>query len=213
MSSRVPTPPPPDLLKPLLFTWKKDRLLVRCHNVRFGPTSFNPGLGSGRFHPFQDDHGKLVPILYAAEHPDGALAETVFHDVPARGPAKRIRRSILNSLVLSAVSPSRDLNLAQLFGFGLRRLGVTRRELIEASRKQYPRTTAWARALCLSDKKIDGLVWVSRQNDGVRSVVLFEDRVPSSALRSVGGSLPLHDGPGYDLVRAAADRAGILIVG
>lgn len=212
MSSRVPDSPSPDLLKPLLFTWKKDRLLVRCHNARFAPTSFNPGLGAGRFHPFQDDRGNVVPILYAAEHPDGALAETIFHDVPARGPAKRIRRSVLNPLVLSAISPSRDLSLAQLFGFGLRRLGVTRRELIEASKKQYSRTAAWARALYHCDPKIDGLVWVSRQNDGVRSVVLFGDRVPSSALRSVGTSLPLRDGPGYDLVLAAADRAGILIL-
>ncbi|MFL6258701.1 MAG: RES family NAD+ phosphorylase [Thermoanaerobaculia bacterium] len=200
------------MLKPLLFTWKKDRLLVRCHNARFGPTSFNPGLGSGRFHPFEDDHGNLVPILYAAEHPDGALAETIFHDVPVRGPAKRIRRSSLAPLVLSPVSPSRDLSLAQLFGFGLRRLGVSRRELIEVSKKQYPRTTAWARALYLSDENIDGLIWVSRQNDGVQSIVLFGDRVPSSALRSAGTSLPLRDGPGYDLVLAAADRAGILIV-
>jgi hypothetical protein len=212
LSSRVPDPPLPDLLKPLLFTWKKDRLLVRCQNARFGPTSFNPGLGSGRFHPFEDVHGNMVPILYAAEHPDGALAETVFHDVPARGPAKRIRKPVLKGLVLSALSPSRDLSLAQLFGFGLRRLGMTRRDLIEASEKQYPRTTAWARALHRCDEKIDGLVWVSRQNDDVRSVVLFGDRVPSSALRSIGTSLPIHDGPGYDLVRSAADRAGILIL-
>jgi hypothetical protein len=200
------------LLKPLLFTWKRDHLLVRCHNTRFGPSSFNPGLGAGRFHPFEDEHGKVVPILYAAENPDGALAETVFHNVPARGSSKRIRRSVLNPLVLSTVSPARDLNLAQLSGFGLRRLGVTRRELIEASKKQYSRTTAWARALHHCDPKIDGLVWVSRQNDEARSVVLFGDRVPASALRSVGTSLPLHDGPGYDLVRAAADRAGILIL-
>jgi hypothetical protein len=134
LSSRVPDPPPPDLLQPLLFSWRKGRLLVRCHNARFESASFNPGMGSGRFHPFDDAEGNVVPILYAAEHPDGALAETVFHDVPVRGPAKRIRRSSLKPLVLSALSCSRDLNLAQLFGFGLRRLGVTRPELIEASK-------------------------------------------------------------------------------
>jgi hypothetical protein len=212
LSSRVPSPPLPHLLQPLLFNWKKDSLLVRCHNARFGPASFNPGLGSGRFHPFEDAQGSVVPILYAAGHPDGAMAETVFHDVPARGPAKRIRRSSLKPLLLSALSCDRDLNLAQLFGFGLRRLGVTRQKLIEASDQQYRRTNAWARALHGCDEKIDGLVWVSRQNDDVRSVVLFGDRVPSSALRNVGTSLPLYDGPGYDLVRGAADRAGILIV-
>jgi hypothetical protein len=169
-------------------------------------------MGSGRFHPFEDAQGKLASILYAAEDPDGALAETVFHDVPARGTAKRIRRSSLKPLVLSALRCSRDFSLAQLFGFGLRRLGITRLELIEASAKQYPKTAAWAQALHACSGDIDGLVWVSRQNDDARSVVLFGDRVPLSALHSIGMSLPLHDGPGYDLVRAAADRAGILIV-
>ncbi|MFY9819905.1 MAG: RES family NAD+ phosphorylase [Thermoanaerobaculia bacterium] len=212
MSSRTPDPPLPDLLHPLVYSWRKGRYLIRCHNTLFEPTSFNPGMGSGRFHPFEDADGNVVPILYAAEHPDGALAETIFHDVPVRGFAKRIPKSVLDPLVLSALSPSRNLKLAQLFGFGLRRLGVTRRELIEASKKQYPRTTAWARSLHHCDEKIDGLVWISRQHDGVRSIVLFGDRVPSSALRSVGISLPLHNGPGYDLVRSAADRAGILIV-
>jgi hypothetical protein len=212
LSSRVPDPPLPDLLQPLLFSWKKDRLLIRCHNARFGPASFNPGMGSGRFHPFDDFHGNVVPVFYAAEDPDGALAETVFHDVPARGPRKRIRKSSLKPLVLSTVTCSRDLKLAQLFGFGLRRLGITRRELIEARGQQYPRTAAWARALHAGGERIDGLVWVSRQNDGARSVVLFGDRVPSGILRSVGVSLPLQDGPGFDLVRSAADRAGILIL-
>ena len=211
MSSRVPDPPSPDSLHPLLFTWEKDRLLFRCHNVRFGPAQFNPGLGSGRFHPFRDAYGNAVPTLYAAEDLEGAFSETVFHNVPARGPGKRVKTAGLSPLVTSTLACDRDLRLAQLFGFGLRRLGLTRLKLIEVAKRQYPRTAAWAQALHGCGERIDGLIWVSRQNDGARSVILFGDRVPSSSLRSIDLSLPLKDGPGYEAILNAADRAGILL--
>lgn len=101
--------------------------------------------------------------------------------------------------------------MAQLFGFGLSRLGISRLELIEAERAQYPRTVSWAKALHACDPRIDGLIWVSRQNDGTRSLILFGDRVPSSSLRAVGPSLRLDAGPGYVEVCRAADEAGVLI--
>jgi RES domain-containing protein len=172
---------------------------------------FNPGRGIGRFHPFRDARGNVVPTLYAAEDREGSLSETVFHSVPVRGPGKRIRRVVLKPLVVSTLVCNRDLRLAQLFGFGLRRLGVNRVKLIEASKRQYPRTAAWAQAIHGCDERIDGLVWVSRPNDGTRSVVLFGDRVPASTLRSIGDPLPLNGGPGYDAVLSAADQAGIVL--
>src|SRR5215203_1640770 len=209
LSSKVPDPPPSASLQPLLFTWERDRPLFRCHNIRFGPAQFNPGLGFGRFHPFRDIHGEPVPTLYAAEDLEGALSETVFHGIPVRGPRKAVKRGVLRPLLVSTLLCQRDLRLAQLFGFGLRRLGVTRLMLIEASMRQYARTAAWAQALHGCEERIDGLVWVSRQNDGTRSVVLFGGRVRASDLRSIGESLPLKDGPGYDVVLSAADRARI----
>jgi hypothetical protein len=165
----------------------------------------------GRFHPFLNPHGKIVPTLYAADHLDGALSETVFHGVPVRGPAKKISRVALRSMVISSLTCERDLILVQLFGFGLRRLGCSRLELIEAPREQYSRTAAWAQALHACDRRIDGLIWVSRQNDGTRSLVLFGDRVPSSMLRVTRPPLPLDTGPGHDEVCRLADEAGILI--
>ena len=117
----------------------------------------------------------------------------------------------LKPLVLSTLVCSRGLRLAQLFGFGLRRLGVTRLNLIEAPKRQYPRTAAWARALHASGERIDGLIWVSRQNDGKRSVVLFGDRVAASSLRSIDVPLMLEDGPGYEAVLSAANQAGVLV--
>lgn len=211
MSSRVPDPPPPSSLQPLLFIWEKGRPLFRCHSDHFGPTQFNPGRGSGRFHPFRDARGVVVPTLYAAGDLEGALSETVFHNVAAKGPGKALRRVDLRSLVLSTLVCDRDLRLAQLFGFGLRRLNITRLTLIEASKRQYPRTAVWAQGLHACNDRIDGLVWVSRQNDGTRSVILFGDRVPGLALRVLGPSLSLESGPGNEAVVRAADQAGILL--
>lgn len=211
MSSSVPDPPPTTSLLPLSFIWRKGNVLVRCHNRDLGATEFNPGYGSGRFHPLADEAGNPVPTLYAADTLEGALSETVFHSVPVRGTGKRIGRHLLEPMVVSTVVCNRDLALAQLFGFGLRRLGISRLELIETEADQYQRTIAWARALHGCNQRLDGLVWVSRQNDGTRSVMLFGDRVQSTDLESVGRSVPLKDGPGYRSVLQAAEQAGILV--
>lgn len=211
LSSSPSDPGLPSFLDPLLFTWEKARPFVRCHNVRFGATEFNPGVGEGRFHPFEDGRGARVPTLYAAEDLEGALSETVFHNVPVRGPEKKIGRFALQSIVASTLACNRDLILAQLFGLGLHRLGISRRELIETEADQYPRTVAWARALHTDNERIDGLIWVSRQNDSTRSLILFGDRVPSSRLRVTGPILPLDRGPGYDEVYRVAEQARILI--
>jgi hypothetical protein len=187
--------------------------VVRCHSVRFGATEFNPGFGSGRFHPFLDWAGKgQVPVLYAADGLDGCLSETIFHNVPVTGADKRVARFSLEEMVVSTLTCERDLNLVQLFGFGLRRLGVSRLELIESGADEYLRTAAWARSFHASDVTIDGLIWVSRQKDDSRAMVLFGDRVARSSLRIDRHPLALYVSPGFDEVQQAAEQAGILIL-
>src|SRR4051794_1998059 len=87
MPSRVPDPPDDLAARVNIITWISGRRLVRCFNSALhGPEEFNPGLGQGgRFHFFEDDHGTTVPILYAADSFESAIAETIFHDVPLRG--------------------------------------------------------------------------------------------------------------------------------
>src|SRR5262249_39490903 len=105
-----------------------------------------------------------------------------------------------------------DLSLAQLYGYGLNRLGVTRLELIESGAKAYAQTAAWAQALHACDETIDGLIWVSRQNDGSHAIVLFGDRVSRSELRIAKNPITLYIHPGFDQVQEAAEKAGILIL-
>lgn len=209
----VPDPPDnPAALAPLLHVWKSGRPLIRCHNVCFGATEFNPGIGSGRFHPITGLDGRPIPTLYGADSAAGALSETVFHDVPVRGPERSILRTVLRTLLLSSVTPGRDLILAQLHGFGLGRLGVTRAELIDSAADHYERTAAWARALHQGNPRLDGLAWVSRQYDDAHAVVLFGDRVGRGDLTVDEPPLALYSGLGFDVVQDAAEKAGILVL-
>lgn len=207
-------PEPPDLatLDPLIHVWQRGAPLLRCHDSRFGATEFNPGLGGGRFHPLTSPDGVPVPTLYGSDTEDGALSETVFHNVPIRGSRRRIRLRSLRSLMLSTLTPRRDLELAQLHGHGLRRLQVSRQELIESQASRYAWTRRWAEAIHHSQEVLDGLIWVSRQHDTSLAVVLFGDRLDRDDLEVVEPPLPLAWGPGLIQVQQAAEAADILLV-
>lgn len=211
MSSDLPVPDPA-ALDPLTQSWPQDRQIIRCHDSRFGATEFNPGFGSGRFHPFKDRAGRAVPTLYGASSLDGAFSETIFHGVSIRGPGRIVRRGSLKPMLVSTLASVRDLTLVQLHGYGLRRLGISRAELIETDSDRYGETVRWAQALHDRDESVDGLIWVSRQHDTSSALVLFGDRVQRKHLRVIEPPLPLYVDPGFDLVERAAETAGISVV-
>jgi hypothetical protein len=143
---------------------------------------------------------------------DGALSETAFRAVPVHGTVRSFPASRLEPLRLSVLVPNRDLRLAALYGHGLRRLGLLRRDVIDTEAAHYGETAAWAAALHAAPSALDGLEWVSRQHDASRAVVLFGDRVTAGDLTLREGPIPLDRGPGWDLVLEAAEAAGIVIV-
>lgn len=208
----LPAPPEPQRLDPLVSEWAAGRLLVRVHRHELASTSFNSGGGRGRFHPFAARSGSVVPTLYAADSVDGALSETAFRAVPLHRSARSLRASRLTPLRLSVLAPNRGLRLAALYGHGLRRLGLLRRDLIDTEATRYEHTAAWAAALHAAPSALDGVEWVSRQRDASRAVVLFGDRVAAGELTLREGPIPLDRGPGWDLVLEAAEAAGIVIV-
>lgn len=114
-------------------------------------------------------------------------------------------------MLVSVLAPLRDLKLVQLHGFGLRRLEISRVDIIESD-SQYSQTVRWARALHACGSEIDGLVWVSRQHDTSLALVLFGDRVRRADLEVVDPPLPLYLGPGFDEVQRAAEQAGITVL-
>jgi hypothetical protein len=204
-----PEPPPPAALDPATRTWSAGRRLYRVHDAS-PANAFNPGYGCGRFHPIRDSRGEPIPTLYAADQIAGALSESVFRGVRASG--GRIHRADLEPLRLSRLVLEADLRLVDLTGLALRRLGLTRAQLIEAPEWLYRSTARWAEALHEADSTAQGLLWVSRQCDTARVVVLFGDRVDASRLRPDGPAEALHRGPGFQRVCEAAGRANIAVI-
>ena len=205
----LPEPPPSAALDPATTTWSARRRLFRVHGAS-PVNAFNPGYGRGRFHPLRDSRGESIPTLYAADEVDGALSESVFRDITGSG--GHIHRADLDPLRLSRLLLEVDLRLVDLTGLALRRLGLTRVQLIEAPARFHGKTARWAEALHEACASAQGLTWVSRQLDTARAVVLFGDRVDASRLRPDGPTEPLGGGRGFRRVCAAAARANIAVI-
>ncbi|HYI09886.1 MAG TPA: RES family NAD+ phosphorylase [Thermoanaerobaculia bacterium] len=204
--------PPDDLPAPNLVLWPAGKAIHRVHHSAYGATEFNPGNGEGRFHPIRTSDGQPIPTIYGSSTVDGALSETLFHNLPPSRKTKLILRSKLIPLLICTLACRRDLALVELKGFGLRKLGVMRRQLIDTHAEQYERTRRWAEALYAREPAADGLVWMSRQHDSSEAVVLFGSRVARAELaviESPRGLVP--PSAGWDEVTRAADAAGVTI--
>lgn len=186
----------------------------RVHQDKYQADQFNPGVyGNARFSPIQDEHGKPIPTLYGGTTMACALMETVFHDIPHTAGFKSFDKGKLVEQVHSTLQVTQELQLVDLASVPLRKLGVTRKQLIDTEKDQYPATRQWAEAIHHQCPQAQGLSWVSRQDDSARAVVLFGDRIPAGALRPNGNSRSLlDDGNTYDVVLDLADRIGINIV-
>lgn len=208
------TPAPPDDLHVTLTTLSAGEVLHRVHLERYGADQFNPGVhGNARFSPIQDERGQPIPTLYAGTTMPCALMETVFHDVPHVPGFKSFDRGKLAGQQHSVVEVTQELQLADLRSLALRKLGISRKQLIDTEKDQYPATRRWAEAVHRQCLEAQGLLWVSRQDDSARAFVFFGDRVPDGALRQRGDSRGLlEDADAYDEVLDLAERIGVSIV-
>ena len=204
-------PHPPADIDPQIERWEADRTIVRCHAPKHQEGQFNDATHLARFRPFVE-RDAIVPTIYGANDFAGAVSETVFHDVPVRGPNRRILRSQVDLWVWSEVAPTRDLKLVALHGPGLRRIQVTRGQLIESDASEYADTVPWSVALHDGAGAPDGLCWRSRQNDDSFALMLFGSRVSDSDLVVVRAAESLALRPGGDKVYEFAEAAGITIV-
>ncbi|WP_256582546.1 RES family NAD+ phosphorylase [Pseudomonas sp. Irchel 3A5] len=208
------TPPPPGTLHVTLEELPKDQVLHRVHLEKYQADEFNPGLhGNARFSPIQDEHANTIPTLYGGTTRDCALMETVFHGVPHTAGFKSFDKGKLAHQIHSTVALTQPLKLVDLASVPLRKLGITRKQLIDTEKDQYPATRKWAEAIHSKCPEAQGLSWISRQDDSARAVVLFGDRIPAGVLIQKGDSLSLlNDGDTYDAVLDLADRIGVDII-
>jgi hypothetical protein len=212
---RIPEPPADLGALVTVVTWRRDTVIHRVHLDDYAGDAFNPGSrGNARFSPIRDLHGRSIPTLYGGTTFDCAAMETVFHDVPFTAGLKTFDRALkLAGQVYTQIVPQRDLHLADLSATALRKLGIARNQLIDTEKDIYPQTRAWAAAIHRTCPKLDGLSWVSRQDDRARALMLFGDRMRTADLhrhgetRSIQSDLAIHN----DLLRLA-DRIGVRMI-
>jgi hypothetical protein len=204
-------PRPPAGIDPQIERWEAGRTIVRCHGVKYHERQFNPTTHLARFRPLVDEDA-VVPTIYGASDFAGAVSETVFHEVPVRGPDRRILRSQIDQWVWSEVAPARDLQLVALHGTGLRRVQVAHGELIESGASDYADTVPWAVALYGTASAPDGLCWRSRQHNDAFALMLFGTRVAETDLVVLHEAESLALSPGGDMVYDFAEAADIAII-
>ena len=135
--------------------------------------SGEPYFGKHAANRFDDPH-KRFGTCYCGPHLDTAIAETVLHDeVPEKGQF-RIRQEELDTRYLVTFaegSGSGVLRLADLTGSHLKRLGGDNSLSAEYP---YDVTQQWSAAVHAHPANVDGFVFVSRQLNNKRAVVVFD---------------------------------------
>lgn len=175
------SPTVPAKIKPT--AWGSGQTMYRVHDAIYAPDQFNPSpKGNARFSPIFDATGKVIPTLYAATTPRGALMESVFRDVPYRTGFKHVDAKRLEAKVCSTIQFQADFQLLDMSKVALRGLGIPPRQLIDTTKAHYPATRGWAEKVYAAHPHVQGFLWSSRQDDRALAVVLFGNRVKASDL-------------------------------
>ena len=196
------------------MTWPKGQVIHRIHLDIYHAAQFNPGArGNARFSPITNASGLSIPTLYGGVTFECAAMETIFHDVPFAVGLKTYDKAKMIGQVSSQVTPTRDLVLADLSSTALRKIGIRRNQLIDTEKDRYPYTRAWAEAIHAQCPEVEGLCWVSRQDDRARALILFGDRVQMADLAPSGSSITIvSDAAVYTALLELADRIGVKII-
>ncbi|MET1077618.1 MAG: RES family NAD+ phosphorylase [Pseudomonas sp.] len=214
MAERSPPPVPDTALHISYLRVPAGSVMHRIHHSNYRATQFNPtSAGNARFSPIHDSAGAVIPTLYAGSTFECAAMETVFHDVPFAPGLKTYPKNKLDGYRHSRVEFLAELRLVDLTNKALRLLGVTRAQLIDTEKDQYPICRHWAETIHAHATDIHGLYWVSRQDDTAVAIVLFGDRVPPGAVIQHSDERDLlDDEAAYSEIISLAEKIGVLIV-
>jgi hypothetical protein len=217
-----PPAPPSDLSALVEFVLKKDVEIHRVwkHATGRAANVFNPGYGDAdptRFAPIQRPiglpEGERVGTLYAGETFDVAVYETLFRDLPPHPGPRDVLGTTVDQNAHCKLKVGRDLKLAALFDKHLKNWGLSREALIGCrGRDAYRGTVLWAEAIYDQFPHIDGLVWMSRQDETGRAYFFFGDRVRPSDL-TPEKPRPLSRGAGKRDLETLANRDAVTITG
>ena len=170
---------PPSPFEPAVTNLTAGQRLYRVLSSTRTATEFNPGVGAPtRFAFFGNP---VVPVMYAADTEEAAIAETLLHDIPADGGV---------------------LPYDQYAGKALVRLEVTRAlslavDVTASPASTYGETVAWAHAAHAAG--LDGLVWMSRMCNDTKAYVVFGDRCTFEAFAQDPGHARIFASPADQL--------------
>lgn len=161
---------------------------------QYAPDAFNgSGLGNARFSPLIDPaSGRVIPTLYAASAPRGAIAETVLHNVPmpSTGYLHDLEADLRSTLHLSRLHlPA--LDLVNLTATGLRAAGLEPHDLFAAEQIDYPRTRRWSLWIWQHLPAAQGLLWMSRRDNRHQVMMLFGDRIAPGQIIDARDTRPI----------------------
>lgn len=186
--------------------------LHRVHPDLYSGVEFNPWEHSdARFSTIRDSAGTVIPVIYVAETFDAALMETVFHDIPYQQDDKFLDKSKLDGLVHTEVVTTQEILVADLTTKGLRKLGVNPVDLVTSEKDHYPFSRAVAESIIQNNPSIQGLRWMSRQDNTAEAYVLFEPRFSSAPLDQTAPPRGL-DTEAYDDVLDLAEVIDVQII-
>lgn len=186
-----------------------DIRLFRLHRDALRGAQFNPGHGSSRFAPFQDDTGNIIPTIYAATTFDGAAYETVFRERPHK--FQTIPRQKLEDRACSVIKATGKTLLARLFTPELSAWQLRQNEVFSDDESVYPFCRALARRIWQDNPHADGVCWSSVRDSGATAMMFFGDRITEMDF-AVEDTRLVRENPSLlgDL-RLTAKRAGITI--
>jgi hypothetical protein len=165
--------PPPDIANRVQdIVPVSPSALVRVSRHATGEPFFGRS-GANRF----DDSARRFDTCYLGFNLTVAFAESMLHDIEPDAAGFSVPATEV-SFRFALRLKGKDLMLAKLYGTPLLRLGENG-ELSGASDYAIPQ--AWAGALVLHPKRIDGFIYISRRINDSLAVVLFE-RDPAKPL-------------------------------
>ena len=191
------------------------RALWRVHAQVHGPAGFNStNQGNARFSPVEHA-GAIISTLYAATSVQAALMETVLHDAPVPSAGFILTLGRANDpRRISRLLTAMPVRLADLSTVGLRRLGISRADVIDSDKTHYPVTRQLATWIYATCPDVHGLAWTSRQDDSAQAIVLFESRLAAGTLTVVEQDADFFSGPHHAALIELVGRlgAGLIIV-
>ena len=96
--------------------------------------------------------------------------------------------------------------LADFSAIGLRRIGLTKADVVDSGKSAYPDSREIAKQVYQSRQDIQGIQWTSRQDDRSSALVLFGSRIKRHSLSVWHEDQAIHDGMVLDELVALLDQ-------